>query len=795
MCLLASVLNAAATVQTIPLVKDKTIPRVTTEDISFDLPAAPAGKQVRLAMLARVNYSSNCANNPAMIVIVNGRQVVGADLLNKTLEYNDKNGRDVFWAVPKGTQWFLFSWPDYSAEAVWAYDNPYAVEPGVDPFTFVFDITGYVKPGKNTIAIQHIEITKENHSLALRDVKIEIGDPLPSRGVPVVTPAPTGPVPGYAPKGRRWITMNVKLGAGGTIRFGAAGRSFDAVTRTSAPNSQWVESFGGGWRTIRRGRTAKARWAGPDYSVHRTVTVNDDHIKIFDTFTNTGKNLVGILYENRVIFQEKPRDVKLGGRPAYSKFQREAGGTNPTALARWDDLAVGLAAEDDIFRAHVGEFSNENAFGIGDHELGLAPGASHTLEWSIYPVPKGDYWDFLNALRRNWDANFTIPGPSSFVAWSTKAPGVDFIRNWQARRKMAFVCSFDAMFDLGNTPTGKAAMGTAIPLAKIFCAETKTWLKQLHEAAPGTKGLMYMNNSLCTEPGAAEKYADSRLLDSNRVQMSVAAGSPQGITMAPLFISTTENSYGRAMMETVKYIIEDLGADGLYHDVFNGNYDYGAHAFDTTWDGCTVAIDPKTHAVTGKMSSLALLQRDWHVELVKYLRERGKLITANGACETRTIMQLKIPIFIETGMSYSTVIDNHLGSPWAYGNHGPADQSRDMFYNAAHSLRRILEYGGILQLPTWYQEPDSLTFLALLYPFTPIELYPGVIIGEERIITSRSGRFGWADGSPAETYVFDGNGRRVVKGNVKTVKENGRGLTEIRMPSDHFAILVKKGGK
>jgi hypothetical protein len=388
-------------------------------------------------------------------------------------------------------------------------------------------------------------------------------------------------------------------------------------------------------------------------------------------------------------------------------------------------------------------------------------------------------------VRRNWGSNFTIPGLHVFVPWSDGTNSDEYYRNWAQTRGVRLVCPFDAMFD-----EGKAAMGTAIPLAKVFCNRTAAWMRQLHRASPEVKALFYINCSMCTEPGAAEKYADSRLLGPTGVQCTIAAGSPQGVTMAPVFISTLENSYGKAMLQVAKWIITDLGADGLYHDVLC-SYGYGVRAYGAPWDGCTVAINPETHAVTGKCSSVALLQRPWHQALVGWLRANGKLIIGNCPVETRTMLSLKVPVFVETGFSYSCTIETHLGSPWAYANYPARDPARGVYYNAAYSLRRILEYGGILALPSWTEEPQGLTFLHLLYPFTPIDIRSGTMFGEERIITCRSGRFGWLDGSAATAYVFDGDGKQVPAPQVAQVRQDGHSLTAVRMPSDHFAILVR----
>ena len=40
--------------------------------------------------------------------------------------------------------------------------------------------------------------------------------------------------------------------------------------------------------------------------------------------------------------------------------------------------------------------------------LGLEPKARTTFRWTLYPTPSGDYWDFINLARRDWDVNFPI---------------------------------------------------------------------------------------------------------------------------------------------------------------------------------------------------------------------------------------------------------------------------------------------------------------------------------------------------------------------------------------------------
>jgi hypothetical protein len=790
MCSCAAVIRAAEAPKVIPLVEEQRVPKRQTVTLVFDLPEAPpVGRQIRLSFLARVQYPA-CANNPALFAAVNGKPVVGDDLLNKPLDYEDKNGRDVFWAVASGSRWYLYSWRDFSLDRVWACSSPYAVARGVDPFAFVLDITRYVKAGHNAVSFTHNEIVADlDHYLVLRNVRIETGKAIRSRAGTVATPAPTGPLPTFVPRGPQRVPMTVELADGGAIRLQVGQRQFVLSTRTSEPQGKWIETREDLWRPVAVQGNATAEWTGQGYHVTRTVTLHDDHVHVADTFANTGERLAGVMVEHRLKFRDRPVEVRLAGLPPYAAFHSEAGGTNPTAVARWPDLAVGLVAVDDIFRTHALEFARDDAIGLADHELGIGPGQSHTLQWSIYPVPRGDYWDFINAVRRNWGANFTIPGPQVFVGWSSDTGHRDeaFYRDWIAARGVKLVASYDAMFD-----DGRAAMGTAIPLAKRFCARTKDWIRELHKTAPGVQALVYMNATLCTEAGAIDKYADSRTLDANGKQRTLAAGTPKGITAAPNFICTLDNSYGTTMMKVCRYLVEDLHADGLYHDVFNGSYSYGARAFGAAWDGCTVVIDPKTHGITGTASRIVLLQQPWEVALVKYLRDRGKMFMANGPIETRTLLNLRIPAFVESILSFSNLYRTHLGAPWGYGNHPVPDPKRGLYSGYAFLARRMLDYGGILAVPSWNQKPTGLTFIHLLYPITPMELRAGMVFAQERILTNRSGLYGWPDDSAADVYVVDADGLFVPSPQVHEIMNSGHRRYEVRMPSDHFAILVRR---
>ena len=79
-----------------------------------------------------------------------------------------------------------------------------------------------------------------------------------------------------------------------------------------------------------------------------------------------------------------------------------------------------------------------------------------------------------------------------------------------------------------------------------------------------------------------------------------------------------------------------------------------------------------------------------------------------------------------------------------------------------------------------------------MFPITPVELHEGYILGRERIITNRSGLFGWGDAAGHEVHVFDDQGREVPGFKAPTRNQNGQTLTELRLPEDYSAAIVRR---
>ncbi|NUQ61822.1 MAG: hypothetical protein HUU20_04995 [Pirellulales bacterium] len=739
---------------------------------TFVVPPFGVEHQVRLNLESRIDSKILGGSNPWIRVAVNESYLTQGDLLNKRDEFRLRRGTDLTWS--KGDRWRVLYSPDFE-QAIRDKDHPNAC-PDADPYRFVWDITRYVRPGENQLRIEHLKVLEHPDQLVLRNVKIDIGRPISPPADERVAPAPAGPLPRFVAMPPVPLSIEAKLAPSGAMIVGLGKEAFAIETRTSLPQGAWHATEAAAGSPIAAGGSAEATWTASACRIVRRVSVRDDYVEVADTFTNTGGELAGVMVQHRLRGPDKPEKTYLAGNEAMAETGALLNSAHPSVFGKWRPIGVGLVAEDDVFRVHVRQFTEPGTIGLADEQLGIEPGKSVTLEWSIYPAPSGDYWEFINAVRRNWDANFTIPGPFSFaMAFREKKPA-DWYGLWLRERGLKIVAG-----PIAKYADEKYAHGTGILHAPEWVDFNKDWTKKMLAVAPDVKVLTYFHAQCSTEPGGEEKYADSRLLD--------AAGRHLGYPYSyrlPLYLPTRENGYGKALWGYVRTCVDTIEASGLYWDEMS--HSVVEFAYDAPWDGHTVVINPKTHAVTGKRSSVTLLMQPLVLDIINHLRQRGSFLLANTQATTRTMTRQKVLRFVETG-SYSAVINTHLGCPVGLGNHHAEDTQAD----SARNAREILRRGGIYYGWTYNREPADWDFTEVMFPITPVELHDGVVLGKERILTARSGEFGWPDGAAAEVFVIDCQGKRVAQPLAQEIERNGRRCYEIRMPGDHFAVLVRRG--
>jgi len=148
---------------------------------------------------------------------------------------------------------------------------------------------------------------------------------------------------------------------------------------------------------------------------------------------------------------------------------------------------------------------------------------------------------------------------------------------------------------------------------------------------------------------------------------------------------------------------------------------------------------------------------------------------------------LRFSCFVETG-TFTRCRRAHLYSPIALGDHLTERSERDAY----QQMLAALNYGCVYH---WYNDvtviPTHHHLTRYMFPITPIELHEGYLLGEERIVTNRSGLFGWGDDSAHEVHVFNADGIEVEGFDAPLVTRDGKTYTELRIAEDWSAAIIR----
>ena len=165
-------------------------------------------------------------------------------------------------------------------------------------------------------------------------------------------------------------------------------------------------------------------------------------------------------------------------------------------------------------------------------------------------------------------------------------------------------------------------------------------------------------------------------------------------------------------------------------------------------DGMSALLDEGGRIVR-KVGIVPIMARDFQVRFVEELVARDAVIFVNQFDDTLTAARLPVVHFAEPGGSYDSYL---LGA--AQCSRTPLSlhvkATRGIWNDAKEFLKR-----GLLMCYYWkYLHGDHL--LKRCFPITVREIWPGVVIGEDRIVTCASGRFTLGRDDPLTAYIYAG---------------------------------------
>jgi hypothetical protein len=737
----------------------------------------PATAEVALlSLLARLESRNPGGSTYAMRLELNRQPLEKEHIINKGRTLTMRDGRTLNWFTLTG--WRVPYAPNFTANETTA--SPMKIVSG-EAHRWVFDVTRIVRPGANTLVIAAGASVPMHSPLTLGNVELIYK---PSEHVQRV----------------KWEEEEEPVWAGPSLFVPAKKHRVDYRVDRRGARALRVTCGGAAFEVESVFRCADAK----SFRVSRAIRSLAECIEVSDTVENLGDHDIGLIITNRVSFAgRKIGSLYLCGWPRAAKEGSQHQAMHPSVFVGTDAGGLALLARDDVFRVHCLSEMKDGVASISDGRFGLGPRARYTMRWNVFPVPSGDYWDFVNAARRALDVNFTLDGPMSFIstpravarlskveAGGAKTTRLDFgkssyltdaeLKAFADNRSLRYV---SATIPYREKPDYRYLHGTGYREADEWAARTKELLGRLKKLRPGLIPVTYFHEFVSTETGSPEKYRDARVLKPDGTQACYPYRYP-----LPMFAPTIDNSYGRALPGFFDWAWRKVGAEGIYWDEMDGTSE--TYAFDGLWDGHTVVMDLKTLKIVHKPAMITLLSQAWRIKQARAILRRGPLI-ANGQPQTDSMMRVHFPRFVETG-DINYLNHTQFYTPIGLGDHLTEKTEKDIARQIRTHLRfACLYYYYSGNIATTYPQLTSCMF-----PTTPIEMRPGVLIGRERILTARSGMFGWGDRSRARLRVFDADGReQAADGTSAMLKEttvDGERRYELALPSKWVACLERR---
>ena len=724
----------------------------TSATLTFPAREAATAEVALLTFQARLESRRIGGSTYAMRLQLNGQPLEPEHIINKPCKLTMREGRQLGWFASPG--WRVPYAPDFTANE--KSKSPISTA-DPEPHRWTFDVTRLLRPAGNQFVIAAVSQLPLTSPLTLGQIELLFK---PSEHVKRVKweedeePVWTGPSLFVPAKSHR-VNYRATPRGDHALRVTAGGESFD------------IES--------------EFRCADPKaFRVKRSVRSLAECVEVTDTIENLTDGDIGLMIHHRMpLAARKVESLHLCGWPKAMKEGSQHQAMHPSVFVTTRAGGFALLARDDVFRVHCRSALEGGVASINDERFGLAARSRYTMRWNFFPVLSREYWDFVNAARRALDVNFTLDGPMGFISTPrASAPALTDaeLKAFADNRSLRYV---SAGIPYTEKPKYHYLHGTGYLEAGDWAARSKELLQRLVKLRPGLIPVTYFHEFISTETGSPEKYRDSRVLRSDGAQASYPYSYP-----LPMFCPTFDSSYGRALPGFFDWARRVVGARGIYWDEMDGTSE--TFTFDGRWDGHTVFMDPKTLKILRKPAMIALLSQEWRIKQAKDILKRGPLI-ANGQPQTESMMRVHFLRFVETG-DINHLIHAQLYTPVGLGDHLTEKTEKDI----ARQIRAHLRFGCLYYYYGSHIQTTYPQLTSRMYPFTPIELRPGVLIGKERILTARSGTFGWGDRSKHEVHAFDETGREVPDFKAETTQRDGATLTELRLAKGWSAAIVRR---
>lgn len=760
------------------------------QEQSWTLPETPENQRTLLRITARRQYEKLGGYGYYAQYLFNGQPLNASinraerRLVNKESSFRRPDGGEVYWNIGDGL-WHTFFTPDFTTDV-----SMYAPNLPRDPYTVVLDVTDLMQRGAPNVftARNMIPGSSDKNIPVVLSLDVLTEEKVPERKL----------IRSISLEGQ----PDVQMLPGGALELVFGDKRLPFESRFSFPGGGWNELLATASEEAEKGWKPEVRqvnenqWevraSGATYRLERVVERQAHRVTVRDTITNLTQEPQGILVSNYLNFKEQDiLSCRMGGLNNDS-LETLYSPANSTLFFPLENSGLGMAIEDDVFRNQSLLFYDwkERKTGAKNDVFAIGGGESYTVEWSIYWTPTPDYFDFINLVRNDWNSNITLEGPVYFTNYHSFAKMNDEqlasllkIRNpkyvvfWEIRTEEPSP-EWDNKIVFGHGP------GMFDPSLEKEIKKLRTAIANVRRVAPHIRLSLY-NISFFMTPHRPDdlRYKDSWITDADGNRRVSVYNKPGYVDFQTIF-PTLENTFGKDYLKSMDFYLNDLGLDWVYWDESTGpgltNSDvfidstFTKRATFNAWDGHTAKISRRKKAIEEKFALLPLITRPVFETIMEKAEKKGSFVLFNGAATTR--QRQRMPSFSETQDTRTRAYETHLNTPLAFGYGKPT----------IGDLRMALEFGCIYAR-THLDYTSSV--VEHFYPFTPMELHAGWVKGKERIITAKSGEYGWEDGDlSARLLLWDAQGKMMKE--IPVTKAAGEKIF-ITVPEGGLAVLER----
>lgn len=774
----------------------------------IDLGKLPRANTVLLKISSRMDSTGLGGSMMFMRLRLNGHEIEPAisrtavRMMNKPMTSPVSEGVPGDWYSEKLGGWRVLYAPDFTSALRQKFyaDNPY---------TIVLDVTDLMNFGKdnsleiiNTAKDTVKTYTGKNGDLVIGQLAIQTS----AEHSPMTAPLPdASPIinRGEPAAGAVAYRGEVMPGGGFVIHVGKSTFRFNSAF--SYPNAGFNSLAAGpvsflnqkDWNIKVDSKSNQVIAQGADYRIQRTIKFKKTHVEIEDAITNLHSDApLGLAVRDELSLEPYTSpQIRLAGNPDPKVNDYYAPG-NPSVHVRFPDMGVGIIAEDDVFRNQARLYANPGwkyrpaVAGIKTDMLRLAPSETYTLRWAVYPVAGPDYYDFVNLVRDDWDANFTTPGAWwwGFLPDEVLKMSVPQLHDFLAHNGIHYA-NFDGGWIDRQNENPRLGFGAGVydDYWISYRKRIRAAAEKLHQALPGIKVLGYYDVQQDSSENSAQNFSDSFLTDV-RGEPGYGEWNFPGHAPTKFYstVPTLQNNFGKAALSVAQKYMDEMKLDGLYWDEMDNNT-YGRPRITyNNFDGHSCQLDPKTWTIVREIGIAPLMSAAFRKAVIRHIQQRDGVILGNTPTGFLSELHTDINRMVEIQNNDVTHYQGNLETPLGYiGTH--------------HSWSDFLRALNFAMLPIPIMPRDKTgayinldsDILSHLFPFTPIELHAGYLLGKERIIVTHDGNYGWQDDSSLIiSRHFDGEGK-LTDDHFATQITSKDARTKVLLGENEAAVLEK----